>query len=157
MRRKPTCSFFSQIKKTLAFTRCSLQVVMCSSIPSNLTSRSFHDNICSCHLVIMCHKDWFSLVHKQHSQTSRSTAMKRLFFWKLAYLKVVILILRLCPWENTPVPYSAIHRLLLNLAQMLGLLSERLWQQSGSKYFITFKFLGHSVKMPFDTNLCILI
>jgi len=61
-------------------------------------------------------------------------------------------ILRVCPWENQAEPgrrwYSSNHRFRSNLAQMLGLVSEWLWQNSRSKYFIPFKLVGPPAKMP---------
>ena len=39
----------------------------------------------------MCQKDWFSLVHKQHTQTQRSAAMKRLSFGKVPVFSVLAL------------------------------------------------------------------
>ena len=48
--------------------------------------------------------------------------------------------------------------ILLNLVQMLGLVSEWFWQrENGSKYFISFKLFGLSAQWPFDTNLLIFI
>ena len=49
--------------------------------------------------------------------------------------------------QNNAEPCSSNHRFLLNLTEMLDLVSEGLWQKSGSKYFITFKLFGLSAKM----------
>ena len=51
--------------------------------------------------------------------------------------------------KNPAEPHSSNHQFLLNLAQMLGLVSEWLWQEkkNGLKYFIPFNLLGPSGKM----------